>query len=71
MTTNESNLCLAAFNSLCEELDKSELVDLAECQYWLFELGYKAALEQTREKQSSRLAHMPATALHKNYKVAA
>ena len=43
--TNEK-VCLSAFNALCEELSTSKLVSLAECQYWLFERGYNAAVEE-------------------------
>ena len=43
--TNE-NVCLSAFNALCEELSTSKLVSLEECQYWLFERGYNAAVEE-------------------------
>ncbi len=42
----DENICLTAFNSLCEELETSKLVNLDECQYWLFERGYKAAVEE-------------------------
>lgn len=54
MTIQESNQCLEAFNALCEALSKSNLVDAEECQYWLFELGFKAALE----KQHSNTAQV-------------
>jgi hypothetical protein len=46
MTIHESNQCLEAFNASCEALSQSDLVETEECQYWLFELGYKAALEK-------------------------
>ena len=55
MTTQESNLSYEAFSNLCEALRKSELVDIEECQYWLFELGYKAAKEN-KTKYGSHLA---------------
>ena len=42
----DENICLTAFNALCEELETSKLVNLDECQYWLFERGYKAAVEE-------------------------
>lgn len=42
----DENICLTAFNSLCEELEISKLVNLDECQYWLFERGYKTAVEE-------------------------
>ncbi len=46
MKFTDGNVCLQAFNELCEELDTSKLVGLEECQYWMFERGYKAALEE-------------------------
>jgi hypothetical protein len=42
----DENICLQAFNDLCEELSTSKLVSLEECQYWLFERGYNAAVEE-------------------------
>jgi hypothetical protein len=42
----DENICLNAFNALCEELSASKLVSLEECQYWLFERGYNAAVEE-------------------------
>jgi hypothetical protein len=42
----DENICLTAFNALCEELSTSKLVSLEECQYWLFERGYNAAVEE-------------------------
>ena len=46
MNITESNLCLDAFNPLCDELDASKLLSKEECQYWIFERGYIAALEE-------------------------
>lgn len=46
MNTADSAICLEAFNGLCEELSASNLVKIDECQYWVFERGYKAALEE-------------------------
>ena len=46
MQLNDANISLQAFNALCEELNTSKLVNLEECQYWLFERGYKAAVEE-------------------------
>ena len=42
----DENICFTAFNALCDELETSKLVNLDECQYWLFERGYKAAVEE-------------------------
>ena len=46
MNMTESNLCLDAFNRLCDELDASKLLSKEECQYWIFERGYLAWLEE-------------------------
>ena len=46
MKLMDENICLTAFNALCDELETSKLVNLDECQYWLFERGYKAAVEE-------------------------
>ncbi len=46
MKLTDENICLTAFNALCDELETSKLVNLDECQYWLFERGYKAAVEE-------------------------
>ncbi len=46
MNTVDNNICLEAFNNLCKELNTSNLVSIDECQYWVFERGYKAAIEE-------------------------
>jgi hypothetical protein len=46
MNMEGNNICLEAYNSLCGELTTSNLVSIDECQYWVFERGYKAALEE-------------------------
>ena len=33
-----------AFNDLCEEVTESDLVGIEDCQYWVFERGYQAAV---------------------------
>lgn len=46
MKLTSENVCLSAFNALCEDLSTPKLVSLEECQYWLFERGYNAAVEE-------------------------
>ena len=46
MQLTDENICLNAFNALCKDLATSKLVGLEECQYWLFERGYNAAVEE-------------------------
>ena len=42
----DGNMCFDAFDALFEELGSSKLVSSEEYQYWMFERGYKAALEE-------------------------
>ena len=46
MSITESNLCLDAFSRLSDELDAPKLLSKEECQCWIFERGYIAALEE-------------------------
>lgn len=39
------NACLESFGQLCEEASKSDLVSDEECQYWVYERGYRAAID--------------------------
>ena len=42
MENFEENACMNSFYALCEELASNELVSEDECQYWVFELGYRS-----------------------------
>lgn len=42
MKNFDANACMDAFCALCEELAIIDLMSLDECQYWVFELGYKS-----------------------------
>ena len=46
MSLTDNNVCLDAFNCLCENLNVPKLLSKEKCQYWAFESGYKAALEE-------------------------
>ena len=46
MSLTDNNVCLDAFNCLCENLNVSKLLSKEKYQYWAFESGYKAALEE-------------------------
>ena len=39
----DANACMNAFCKLCEEAVLSELITAEECQYWVFEHGFKSA----------------------------
>lgn len=42
MKSFDANGCMDAFCALCEELVLGEYISIDECQYWVFELGYKS-----------------------------
>jgi len=46
MKLTDNSICLAAFNALCDELSASKISDLEECQCWIIERVYKAAVEE-------------------------
>ena len=46
MTNIEAENCMTAFKAICEKADKSELVSSEDCQYWVFERGYTAAMQE-------------------------
>jgi hypothetical protein len=46
MTINENSAAMDAFKKLCDEMEDSPLVSTEECQYWVFERGYRAAMQQ-------------------------
>ena len=46
MNDYDVNACMTAFSKLCDEVEGSELVSIEDCQYWVFERGYKAAMEE-------------------------
>jgi hypothetical protein len=46
MNEYDANACAGSFSELCDETDRSELVSAEECQYWVYEAGYKAAMEE-------------------------
>ena len=64
----EHNVCYEAFSKLCEKLTGDELLSVSEAQYWLFESGYRAAMQsllkiadegkQAREFSSPRLQEL-------------
>ncbi|MGB2832598.1 MAG: hypothetical protein WBC07_06565 [Methylotenera sp.] len=46
MTTLERNACMESFSQFCEEIAKSDLVSTEEAQYWTYERGYRAAIDE-------------------------
>ena len=53
MDSLDCDTCYKAFNNLCEELSNSELLAIEELQYWVFEYGYKVALEAVANVQKA------------------
>jgi hypothetical protein len=42
----DANACIGAFSKFCDEADRSGLLSSDECQYWVFERGYLAAMQE-------------------------
>jgi hypothetical protein len=47
--------CMRAFVLFCENVEKNGLVGQEECQYWVFEQGYLAALSVDNAATSLQL----------------
>jgi len=46
MKLTDRNACMEAFQGLCDEVHDNDNMNLNECQYWVFERGYRAAVEE-------------------------
>ena len=46
MDEYEANACMRAFGKFCEEAERNELTSSEEYQYWVFERGYLAAMQE-------------------------
>jgi hypothetical protein len=46
MKITDRNACMEAFQTLCDEVHSNENMSLYECQYWVFERGYRAAVQE-------------------------
>lgn len=44
MNNFNADECMRAFALFCDNVEKSGLIGQEECQYWVFEQGYFAAL---------------------------
>ena len=42
----EHNVCKEAFDRLCEEVNTDKKSAINEDDYWLFELGFRSAIEE-------------------------
>jgi len=54
MTHLDRNACNEAFEVLCNEVRSNENMDIAECKYWLFERGYRAAVQELMDIAETR-----------------
>lgn len=46
MNKYDAEACMSAFGELCTEVENDRLASTEDCQYWVFERGYKAAMEE-------------------------
>ncbi len=51
----DRNACLESFSQFCEEIGTSSLVGSEEAQYWVYERGYRAAIEELIQVMESGL----------------
>ena len=42
----DANACMSAFSKFCEEAERNELTSSEDYQYWVFERGYQAAMQE-------------------------
>lgn len=49
MNFNDNSAAMDAFKVMCDELERSELMNTDECQYWVFERGYRSAIQNLIE----------------------
>lgn len=59
LNSDEAEQCLQAFKQSCDLADKSKLISSEECTYWIFEQGYKAALQAQLNKPNQLSTHGP------------
>ena len=50
LSCNEAEQCMQSFKKTCDQADQSELVSSEECNYWVFEQDYKAAMQALTNK---------------------
>ncbi|HOY70400.1 MAG TPA: hypothetical protein PL131_06435 [Methylotenera sp.] len=46
MVKTERNACMDSFIRFCDEIGTSSLVGSEEAQYWVYERGYRAAMDE-------------------------
>jgi hypothetical protein len=46
MEITDRNACMEAFQALCDNAHEDKSINLYECQYWVFERGYRAAVQE-------------------------
>lgn len=46
MDDYDANACMSAFGKFCEETERNQLTSSEEYQYWVFERGYNAAMQE-------------------------
>lgn len=42
----EQNVCKEAFDKLCDDVNAETRAEIKEEDYWLFELGFRSAIEE-------------------------
>jgi hypothetical protein len=56
MDDYDANACMGAFSKFCDEAERNELTSNDEYQYWVFERGYYAAMQEVAKTLKLRRA---------------
>ena len=59
LSCTEAEQCLQAFKKSCDQADQSDLINSEECNYWVFEHGYRAAMQALANKTNQANTHGP------------
>ena len=46
----ERNVCMEAFERLCEDVNTDKKSAIDQSDYWLFELGFRSAIARSRHR---------------------
>ena len=55
----QAEQCMQAFKQTCDQADRSDLISSEDCNYWVFEQGYKAAMQAVANKSNQVNTHGP------------
>ena len=60
MNSVAADKCMEAFKTICDATDSSDLVSSEDWNYWVFESGYKAAMQERSKTAKLNVTQKPA-----------